>query len=277
MSTQSGMLFLWLLGFGLTYLGIERPPDGGTDSAIANQAESAIERDARETLNLGGQSLFLTRRADLEEELVALQYILRPSPSEQQKPHVACVEIFDIKLEGFKVKNNTIVESAVDLDNSQTWRAAFDCSGGKLFHLQGFDDNESGFNALIKFLDLELRSQSDALVLASDFVRLTYRDSTAAILRDELSFLSASAEDYDGPRNLRNFKRQWDRRPLSVTRQIAPPIATSSNGGYTVVLFTYKRRTLNRTSLRVKRDGATLAKSKDLFAWTSLPPASPGL
>jgi hypothetical protein len=245
-------------------------PSTEQDPTRVDKGELAIDHDAKESLKLGDQTLFLTRRTDLEEELIGLQYILKPPTIKPgERVPVRCIEIMDIKLEGFKIKDNFVTASAVDLDDSQTWRAAYDCTGGRIFHLYGFQDDDSGINNLIKVLGLRPSSESDALVLASDLVRLTYRDSTDAVVRDGLTLMAASLRDYQGPRNLKAFERYWSRCPAAVIRQLAAPYAASVRDGYTVLLFTYVEKVLTKTKIKINGDGTTsVIESTKLFAWT---------
>jgi hypothetical protein len=151
-------------------------------------------------------------------------------------------------------------------DSGILWRAAFDCTQGRVFHLYGFPDDESGFSNLMKALDLCPHSESDSLVLASDFLRLTYRESIKALINDELDLMAAFARDYKGRRNGEAFNATWRKCPTRVKREIAPPSSRVDSRGYEVTLFTYVDGSVTKISLFISRDGTiSTVQAKKVF------------
>jgi hypothetical protein len=179
-----------------------------------------------------------------------------------------CIQIMDISRGGYKVANGFIMAAAVDLDDAPTWRSAYDCETGKIFHLYGFQDSNLGFNDLVKSQDLHIKTQSDALVLLSSFISLSYLDSPRAVMRDELDLMGAAIGDFRGVRSQAAFETYWRKCPHRVKSQIAQPSAKALSGGFEIVFFSYAKKQLHKNSI-VCHDNGTLndVVSKELFRW----------
>lgn len=253
-------------------IGTRFPAQSSAQSANdAARGREMIKEDARASLHLGNEALFLVRREDLERDIIELQFAFKGRGirrDDKAKVSMPCIEVFDISRGGYDVKNGTIAQAAVDLDDAPTWRSAYDCDGGKVFHLYGFPDGRSGFNNAVSNMKLKLDTSSDALVVLASFLSLAYSESPKAEVRDELDLMRAALADFPGPRSQRSFETYWNRCPLRIRRAVAPPKVAEVAGEFKLTFFSYVDKRVYKNTVLCRSDG-TLAslQTETLFRW----------
>jgi len=260
-------LLLIIILYSATIL---RAEELSRDDKCVDAGLETISQEVNGALHLGNASLFLTRRPDLENDLIDLQYIAKAaSLPPGVKLTLAPIEIFEIGQGGYKVHNDRVEEAQVDLDDAPTWRIAYNRLTKDIFHLYGFPDSRAGFNGLIGQLGLTVDTESLAVDVQSTFVKLTYLDSSDDEVRDELQLMKAAVKNYGGqPRSVTAYIKFWNKCPLTVRTQIAPPSASKTLDGIRVTFFTEVGRTISRTTIAVTHDGHVGSlESKQLFVW----------
>jgi len=262
--TFSILIWLALLNVGRA----QNPRISGTGRQLAEQTVLASIPESHQT------RAHVTRREDLEQDVVELQYLVKYSDG---KPETArslhCVEIYEVTRSGIEAENGAIVSIAVNVDDVPIWLVAYDCETKSAFHLAGFIDDEDGMNRFVKALDLgSIDKENKALFLFSTFLRLSSPDLETSVVRDELGLMSATLSYF---RSLRSstadgFHAFWNQCPKSARASIANPVFSPSANGFLVTFFTYSEGTIRKNVVLISRDGrVSQTQSKILFVWPS--------
>ncbi len=234
--------------------------------------EGSIMQDISRSLHVVNQPLFLSRREDLEEDVVSLQYAVKaPKLGRGEQLRVGHIEVFDVKRQGFRVEDGKVITASVDLDDAPIWRVAYSCDTDSVFHLYGLPDAEAGFSDLIKELDVTVETEAFALLVQGSFSKLTDLRSIEPELRDELDLMREVLADYRGPRNVDSFSEFWKKCPADIKKQISRPNVSRTPHGFKVTYFKYRRRKISKVSMTIGFDGEIVrCEIRHLFTWPEL-------
>ena len=134
-----------------------------------NGACGSVEQQVQGMLHLADPP-FVTHRPDLEEDVIDLQYVAKMRIADGAKA-VSYIQILEARRQGYRIENGKVIAAVVDLDDAPVWRFAYDCDSAHIFPLYGFPDSQSGFNAMIRRLDLAVDSDKLALAVLSTLIK----------------------------------------------------------------------------------------------------------
>lgn len=262
----SFVLLLCSIYCAVNIAGAQNSADNDQERSVAERAVSSGEGgDQRDR----GYAL---RRVDLEQELIELQYSNKYSEAADRAPKpVRCIEVYEVTRGGIRVERGLIVSAAVDLDDAPTWLVAYDRTTKEAFHLFGFNDSDSGFNAVIKDLNLKpIDDEFGALTLFSTFTKLACPDFGNQVVRNEMDLMSAALADFRKRKsaNPKTFQTYWDACPGSVKKLISRPSVSASSKGFSITFFSCAEGRITRNVAHFSAGGQiSQVESKTVFEW----------
>jgi hypothetical protein len=210
----------------------------------------------------GMHNIYLFRREDLEDNLLFWPYHnsigsnLLPYPGIK----IRCIQIFDVKTDGFEVKDGHIVDLSIILHNPPQFRIAYDQESNTIFHLAGFRDRREGFNGLIRTLGIRIESEDDAASVRADYVSLCYQDSRSVDVWNELSLMGAAIRERSSNIDQREFIKNWDKIPSRIRQQPTCPLYTKNQNGYKITYYILENLIFSKVTIVIGKDGQVLSE-----------------
>jgi hypothetical protein len=195
-------------------------------------------------------------REDLEQDIIVLQNIDKLRLGQPVK----LLKVYEILPTGYIVADGILKAAIIQLDREDRWFVAIDPQNGQVFHLLGFEDSTSGFNDLVRRLQIDVANTSSAVDVAEIFLKLTQGEHVLkGIVPDEswLEILTLSDFRVRFPRgdSQKELKKWRANMPSSVRKQLSGMTGNEKPEGFDIQYPYYERGTLSWKRLFVSRDG----------------------